>query len=180
MKFNNTQRIAAQHAASAVLGYKKNALSILYREDESCPCYHFCSFLPRGQKPYRVRFHPDFPIQSGRSVIVLIPFRYNRRSCCSLNVNLISTAPLPSHLPSAPALPSQPRKSEISSGEFSVMWSANVLSCSLSLLIFCGNSCFRFFRNSSIFTHICKLRISAANPRNPLFPKQSRPNFPGQ
>ena len=98
----------------------------------------------------------------------------------SLTSMLISTAPLPSHLPSAPALPSQPRKSEISSGEFSVMWSANVLSCSLSLLIFCGNSCFRFFRNSSIFTHICKLRISAANPRNPLFPKQSRPNFPGQ
>ena len=90
---------------------EKNAFPIIYREDESCPCYHFCSFLPRGQKPYRVRFHPDFPIQSGRSVTVLIPFRYNRRSCCSLNVNLISPAPLPSHLPSAPALPSQPPES---------------------------------------------------------------------
>ena len=64
----------------------------------------------------------------------------------SLTSMLISTAPLPSHLPSAPALPSQPRKSEISSGEFSVMWSANVLSCSLSLLIFCENYNFAPFK----------------------------------
>ena len=64
----------------------------------------------------------------------------------SLTSMLISTAPLPSHLPSAPALPSQPRKSKISFGEFSVMWSANVLSCSLSLLIFCENYNFAPFK----------------------------------
>ena len=40
---------------------EKNAFPIIYREDESCPCYHFCSFLPRGQKPCWVRFHADNP-----------------------------------------------------------------------------------------------------------------------
>ena len=106
MKFNNTQRIAAQHAASAVLGYKKTP-SLFYIEKTS-PARVTTSIRSCLTVRNLIGYDSILTSQSSRSVTVLIPFRYNRRSCCSLNVNLISTAPLPSHLPSAPALPSQP------------------------------------------------------------------------
>ena len=131
-----------QHAAPAVLGYKKRPLLI----EKTSPARVTTSIRSCLAVRNLIGYDSILTSQSSRSVTVLIPFRYNRRSCCSLNVNLISTAPLPSHLPSAPALPSQPRKSKISFGEFSVMWSANVLSCSLSLLIFCENYNFAPFK----------------------------------
>ena len=108
---------------------EKNAFPIIYREDESCPCYHFCSFLPRGQKPCWVRFHADNPTTA---VMVGLPLSWypsaitggpvavwiiaelsfpTYHMIASLTSMLISTAPLPSHLPSAPALPSQPQES---------------------------------------------------------------------
>ena len=85
MKFNNTQRIAAQHAASAVLGYKKTP-SLFYIEKTS-PARVTTSVRSCLAVRNLIGCDSSLTFQSFLwwSVAVMIPFRYNRRSCCSLN-----------------------------------------------------------------------------------------------
>ena len=90
---------------------EKNAFPIIYREDESCPCYHFCSFLPRGQKPCWVRFHADnpttavmigLPLSWYPSAITGFPLRnyflYARNPPIGINTHLDCTSPKPSSI----------------------------------------------------------------------------------
>lgn len=74
MKFNNTQRIATQHAASAVLGYKKTP-SLFYIEKTS---------------PARVTtsVRSCLAAKTSSGTANSIPFRYNRRSCHCLPVSI--------------------------------------------------------------------------------------------
>lgn len=111
---------------------KRLPIPIRYEKTSYYPCYHFCSFLPRGKNLIRYR--------------ISIPFRYNRRSCHCLPVSvkrdiqipLIASKPVQQclseaifhlrlHIPLSLGTPYAK-----SSGDFPVVWCTHVLSSSTS------------------------------------------------
>ena len=172
MIFNNTQRIAAQHAAPAVLGYKKTP-SLFYIEKTS-PARVTTSVRSCLAVRNLIGCDSSLTFQSFLwwSATVLIPFRCNRRSCCSLNskwnlrfnmpydlltginTDLDCTSPKPSSICACTSLSA----TEIWNFLRGIL--CNVVNkCTLLFVEFAyilRKLWFRFFQNSSIFVDVCK------------------------